>query len=243
MAGYIRIGDEIVGELPGEPLLDRTDWQELVMKIESRRGRPPSSAYQCSGIVRCGQCDGRITGRTNAHAATYADGTVRHEYCCRMDAGSCGRTVADVRELDEAVRLITVDRMSDPATVEGLRRQAEAAQAAKLPHIRELERLHKVREHWDARLLSNAISVARHEKLMAETDQRLAEVQAAIKAVGEVRIPAHRALPDVQAEWERSTVERRRAMIREAFTGVTITCLPGSAVPGARQLFDEVDVK
>lgn len=68
----------VVGHLPGEPILDNETWERLTTLFASRRrGRPASEMYLCSGIVRCGKCGNRLTGRPKQ---PYSNGEICREY-------------------------------------------------------------------------------------------------------------------------------------------------------------------
>ncbi len=90
-AGQVVHNGVLVGHLPGEPILDCETWERLTTLFTSRRrGRPNSDVYLCSGIVCCGRCGHRLTGRPRAGLKPYPDGVIRRQYWCQQrTVGQC----------------------------------------------------------------------------------------------------------------------------------------------------------
>ncbi len=65
-------------------ILSNEEWQRLQERLsirrESSRGRTHSSEYLLSGIARCGQCGGPMTGKK---AAAYKGKNYRNYWCSR----------------------------------------------------------------------------------------------------------------------------------------------------------------
>ncbi|MCA1697229.1 MAG: recombinase family protein, partial [Actinobacteria bacterium] len=128
-AGQVVHHGVVVGHLPGEPILDNETWERLNTLFASRRrGRPNSDAYLCSGIVCCGHCGHRLSGRPMVALRPYPDGEVRRQYWCQPRAlrGGCGRITIDQRELDRHVGALVVRILADPRHAEALEAAAKA---------------------------------------------------------------------------------------------------------------------
>jgi site-specific DNA recombinase len=73
-------------QVPGffPAILSEQEWQRLQERLtirrESSRGRTHSSEYLLSGIAKCGQCGGPMTGKK---AAAYKDKNYRNYWCSR----------------------------------------------------------------------------------------------------------------------------------------------------------------
>lgn len=112
-AGLVEHDGVIEGQMPGEPIVARADFERLRAVLSGRRrGRPPGERYTASGVLRCGLCGHGLTGRP--HAGTYPDGSARRQYHCHKRSGGCGGVAADVRSVDRELRSFVVRRLSDP---------------------------------------------------------------------------------------------------------------------------------
>lgn len=57
LAGRIEFDGELIGRIPGEPLIEERKWLRLRAMINGRRrGRPSTNRYLGSEIIRCGRC-------------------------------------------------------------------------------------------------------------------------------------------------------------------------------------------
>lgn len=112
-AGLVEHEGKIVGRMPEEPIVDPAEFDRLRALLAGRRqGRPPGQRYTGSGVLRCGACGHRRTGRP--HSGTYPDGTPRRQYHCHKGGGGCGKVAADVRAVDRELRAFVTRRLSDP---------------------------------------------------------------------------------------------------------------------------------
>ncbi|MGH9031875.1 MAG: recombinase family protein [Acidimicrobiia bacterium] len=110
-AGLRDYKGEVVAEGQWEPIIDRSTWETLQMKIRrvARVGRP--STHLLSGIARCGKCGSPLWtswGRTARRKVP--------RYACvkRPGAAGCGGITAAAAPLDETVRDAIIDAATGP---------------------------------------------------------------------------------------------------------------------------------
>ncbi|SOE25582.1 recombinase family protein [Streptomyces sp. OK228] len=237
MAGYARLGSELLGRLPGEPILDPADWQELCALISSRRGRPPAQIFLCTGKVpvRCWNCGTVLTQRQSSHGKRYPDtGEVKRYYLCDKTADGCGRTIADRYVLDGHVRDLVVRELSSTESADELKRQRERRQDMRAPHEKEIARLVRIRDHWDRQLNDGAedMTIERHSFLTGDLNKKIKERNAKLEEIGEAlsAIPEAESREAVLTKWEAAGPEDQRAMFRQAFGERVIYIQPGSSL-------------
>lgn len=237
MAGYAQLGKELVGRLPGEPILDPADWQELCALIASRRGRPPSEVFLCTGTVpvRCWNCAGQLTQREAPHGTTYpGTSEVKRTYFCDRKRGGCGKVVADRHVLDGHVRDAVVVELSSAESAEELKRQRAQRQSEREPHEKEIVRLTRIREHWDAQLNAGAegMTIERHTMLTGDLNAKIRQERQKLDAIGQtLAAPAETESRDaVLRKWEAAGPKGRRAMLRQAFGERPFYVMPGSSL-------------
>jgi site-specific DNA recombinase len=231
MAGYITMGGEIKGRLPGESIIPETDWQELLMLVQSRRGRPPSNKYMCSGFVLCGNCGHKLSGRPYRKGLNYSDGEPRRIYLCRAPDGGCGKHVADQRALDEYMGILTVRWMSDERNIEYQRRRARERDQQTRPHLKEIGRLKRLIDHWDKKLNDGTCDIERHTKMVSGLEAKLEAEQETIKDIGEApNASVEESVDQAQARWDatRYDPEARRKLFLSVWQGYEIRVDPAS---------------
>ncbi|AZM51734.1 hypothetical protein DMA15_03370 [Streptomyces sp. WAC 01529] len=237
MAGYSRLGKNLVGRLPGEPILDPPDHQELLMLITSRRGRPPAQIFLCTGKVpmRCWNCATVFTQRQSSHGAKYADrDEVKRTYLCDKTAGGCGKTIADRYVLDGHVRDSVVEELSSAESAEELKRQREQKMVQRAPFEKEVTRLTRIRDHWDRQLNEGAedMTIERHTFLVSDLNRKIKEQKAKLREIGEALAapPEAESREAVLRKWEAAGPEGQRAMFKQAFSGRPFYVMPGSSL-------------
>jgi DNA invertase Pin-like site-specific DNA recombinase len=237
MAGYARLGNELLGRLPGESILDPADWQELRALISSRRGRPPAQIFLCTGKVpiRCWNCTTVLTQRQSSHGVRYSNtGEVKRYYLCDKTAGGCGRTIADRYVLDGHIRDMIAHELSSSESAEELKRQREQRQSQRTPHEKEIARLTRIRDHWDKQLNDGAedMTIERHTFLVADLNGKIKAEQAKLGAIGEALTapPSTESRDAVLRKWEAAGPEGQRTMFRQAFGERIIYAQPGSSL-------------
>jgi DNA invertase Pin-like site-specific DNA recombinase len=245
-AGQVVHNGVVVGHLPGEPILDIETWERLTTLFASRRrGRPVSDVYLCSGIVCCGRCGHRLTGRPRAWLNSYPDGEVRRQYWCqpRTVGGGCGRLCIDQRELDRHVGALVVRILSDPRHAEALEAAAKATEDKRRPLRAELSECEHLAEELSGRLGRREINLKRYDVAIAPLDKRIAELRAELAeldsaptAVADPAIVAA-SREEWTARWNAATVAERRNLIRQALAGRQILIAP-SVRPSGYPKFD-----
>jgi len=245
-AGQVVHNGVVMGHLPGEPILDNETWERLNTLFASRRrGRPISEVYLCSGLVYCGQCGHRMTGRPRAWLKPCPDGEVRRQYWCQPRAvrGGCGRITVDQRELDRHVGALVVRILADPRHAEALETAAKATADKRRPLLAELSECEHLADELSRRLGQREITLKRYDVAVAPLDKRIAELRAELSELDSV--PRGVADPAVEAasreewtaRWNAATVAERRNLIRQALTNRRIVIAPAVRSAG-RPKFD-----
>jgi site-specific DNA recombinase len=236
----------VVGRLPGEPILDDYTWERLRTLFASRRrGRPNSEPYLCSGIVCCGHCGYRLTGRPRARDKPYPDGEIRRQYLCqpRVARGGCGRIAVDQRQLDRHVGALVVRILADPRHAEAIEAAAKATEDKRRPLRAELSECEHLAEELSGRLGRREITLQRYDVAMAPLDKRiaelrtlLAELDSAAAAVADPVVVEAASREEWTARWNAATVTERRNLIRQALANRRIVIAP--AIRSGRPKFD-----
>lgn len=265
MAGYAQLGKELLGRLPGEPILDPADWQELKALIASRRGRPPIEATLCSGTVpvRCGGCGGRLypqvhtrrrtygmTDMTTRPGSDYPDAEeVRRFYMCNRRAARrtgtpCGRCIADRYVLDRIVAAMVIGELSNPESAEELARIQGQKKQQRTPYELEIDRLSRIRDHWDRQLNEGTddMTIERHSVLTGDLNKKIAAARGKLAEIGDADFarPAAESRAAVERKWSGAGPEGRRDMLRQAFGERTIYVLPGSSLDMDDAVMDRI---
>ncbi|MYV58053.1 recombinase family protein [Streptomyces sp. SID3212] len=254
MAGYTTLGKQLIGRLPGEPILDPADWQDLRMFVSSRRGRPPMETALCAGDVpvHCANCTGILAIRDTAHGKTYRDAgaafaklapnpdQVRRRYNCQhkkpTEIGSrgCGRVIADELVLDKLIGKMVIRELSSVETAKMLERKGKAKNKLREPIEKEIVRLEGIRDHWDNQLNAGAggMTPERHTTLTDDINARIKSAQQRLSNIGEAPAVTVKAESKsaVTARWDAATSAEKRKMLRQAFGERTIYVVPGSSL-------------
>jgi site-specific DNA recombinase len=234
-AGQVIHNGVVVGHLPGEPILDHNTWERLSTLFASRRrGRPNSGVYLCSGIVCCGCCGHRLTGRARSEIKPYPDGEVRRQYRCqpRSVNGGCGRITVDQRELDRHVGALVVRILAGPRHAEAVEAAAKATADKRHPLLAELSECEHLDDELAGRLGRREITLKRYDVVIAPLDKRIAELRARLATLDSV--PRAVTDPVVEAasreewtaRWNAATVAEQRNLIRQALTNRRIVIAP-----------------
>jgi len=231
--------------LPGESILTEDTHERICSLFAARRrGRPVSDAYLCSGVVCCGLCGHRLSGRPRVNMKPYPDGGVRRQYWCQPRAhdGGCGRIAVDQRELDRHIGALVVAILADPrhaAAVESAARSAVEQRQKIEAEISECEQLANALAN---RLGRREISLIRYDAATVPLDRRLAElrdtlgeIDAAPSAVVSAEVVAA-SRAEWEARWKVATVAEQRALLRQALRGRRLVVMP--ADPQAPRRFD-----
>jgi DNA invertase Pin-like site-specific DNA recombinase len=241
-AGLIEYCGTIVSRLPGVPIIDQaTHDRVLALFTARRRGRPTSDAYLCSGLVVCGKCGKRLSGRPRANMLPYVDGGVRREYWCqpRVGEGGCGRVAVDQRDLDRCVRGLVATILGDPQHAATVEAEARAAATTRQQLEDELAECEQLVEFLDGRLTRREIPQVRYARTVEPLEAQIAELQ---RRLGELDvIPAAdvdeadvvRSQHGWLSRWDDATVVERRRMIRRALRERRLLVMPADRPRGA----------
>ena len=208
-----------VGTMPGEPIVDPGEFDRLEALFSSRRrGRRPGAVYAGSGVLRCGVCGHKISGRP--HTGTYHDGQKRRQYMCNRGTGGCGKVAADMRAIDEQLRGLVTRRLSDS-------RYAQAVAAAQAQVSQRLSELDA--EIAECEELQQALSdrLGRREITLKAFDAANTPLGASLAALRTERESLTgsptaagpvRALPPetIAAQWDDADIPAKRAMLVQA---------------------------
>lgn len=245
-AGRVDHLGEVVGELPGEPIIDADTWERLTALFAARRrGRPNSETYLCSGLVFCGNCGTALTGRPRKFLRPYPDGQVRRQYWCQPRAnsrGGCGRITVDQRALDKHVGALVVRILSDPRHAQAVEAAAKAVADRRRPLAAELAECEHLAEELSARLGRREIKQNRYDAAIGPLDKRISELEAELAELDAAPAPMPDGTIDAasrdewRARWEAALVPERRNLIRQAVAGRRLVVKP--ATRDGRPKFD-----
>ncbi len=224
--GFVAHLGEIMGRLPGEPLIGESDWDRLTAKFAAQgRGRPAAAEYLCSGLVYCGGCGRQLTGRPQYDRTPYPDGSVRRRYWCqkRLTGGGCNKVSVDLLQLDNAVGALVVARLSDPRHAEAMNAAAVAAATKRQPIAEALATAEDVATQMADRLGRGDISLERYDAVVIPLDRRIAEMRAKLEALDaaqdEVDDSEEARAESVEvwtARWAAANVGEKRLMIKRS---------------------------
>ncbi|MGW7538758.1 recombinase family protein [Amycolatopsis sp. NPDC054798] len=170
-AGLIEHDGEIVGHMPGEPIVDPHDFKRLRALFAGRtRGRQPGNTYMGSGIATCPKCRKKLSARP--HVGEYPDGQRRRQYHCPKARGGCGKVAADMRAVDREIRALVIARLSDKnhaAAIKAARALVSDRLAAVEAEITECEeRQEAIAAKWGARQMSDKAYDKANEPLLQD---------------------------------------------------------------------------
>lgn len=212
-----------MGKAQWEPLLPEDEWRG-VRAILSDPGRRTTERYARrylgSGLYLCGLCGGPLTGNTTAGGGP---GGRQAAYRCRTaDRDGASHVVRGVAVLDQFVRGVIVERLSQPDA----RDAGAPSRVDTLPLQREAQALRARQEElargWAAGALTQAQLLAADSELRTRLDAIERRIGAETR--GSVLGGLAEAI-DVAAVWDALPLDRRRAVLQAL---VVVTVLPRS---------------
>ncbi|MGH3571380.1 MAG: recombinase family protein [Pseudonocardiaceae bacterium] len=242
-AGLVEHEGVVVGQMPGDPIVDCGDFERLRALVSGRRrGRPPGERYTASGVLRCGLCGRGLNGRP--HAGTYPDGSPRRQYHCNKKSRGCGGVAADVRAVDRELRSFVMRRLSDPrhaAAVAAARARVADRLTAVTTEIAECE---AIGEALADRLGRREITLGAFDKANQPIAGDLVRLRAERDSLagGEPAGPC--AVLDaatVGAQWDAAEPAERRGLLVAALGSLHLVLDP--APKGGRRVFDPARVR
>lgn len=236
-AGLSSVHGDVVGQLPGKPILDEDTWKAVVALLSDPRRRTSPGAqvrWLGSGLYVCGVCG-------NPWLRVSTSGSRRPAYrCASRDKlpRQTGHVVRDAGHLDGFVSELIVRRLSAPGAVDLLQVDETVDTGA----------LHQEASVLQQRLSDLAAAFADGEITRAQLgtgserlNERLAAVDTQLAAAATVD-PLARLVqtPDVQATWDAADIGVRRAVLDAL---MVVTVLPiGAKRPGGGPRFDPAGV-
>ncbi|WP_283135103.1 recombinase family protein [Rhizohabitans arisaemae] len=230
--------DDVVGRLPGDPIVAEDDYWALVAKWTDPdrrtnvRGTAP--VLLGSGTFRC-HC-GSVLRASPWHqtrkvpGSTEKETVVRKTYRC--SAPGKGHVTVPAAELDALVEALIIERIqiSKPADIIG----EEAADSVDVAALnaevaKHRERLIDIAADRDNDLITRAQML----EMTARRRSKIQVLEAQISAANADRHPVHRLInaPDVQAAWDELDFGEQRAVVRRLVNLTVRRVGSGSRLP------------
>ncbi|WP_165401531.1 recombinase family protein [Herbihabitans rhizosphaerae] len=231
LAGRIEYDGVLVGRLPGKPIVDEKTWLRLRAMYEGRRrGAQVSRRYLASGLIRCGVCKRKLSGRMKDPGN---GGEPVAVYWCNRQQRGCGKLYANARRVDNELRLMVIARLSDSRYAQALT-AARARVSERLTELNtEIGEIEKLQDAYSDRLARREVTLDRFDAANRQLNDDLAPLLAERKeltgtsgggADGEVRAMS---AEQVAHDWKKAGIDQRRSMIADATGTDEIWIMPG----------------
>ncbi|MGW5415468.1 recombinase family protein [Actinomadura geliboluensis] len=216
--------DDVVGTLPGTPIIEPDRYWSLVTKLTDpdRRTNTAGTAPKWfgSGLYRCpcGQTM-RVQNKryTRTDRRTGQRTTVQREIyrCTQTDAGHAAVARAELDALAVAT-LLELIKSADPADIIGRRTTAEDVAALRAEVQRHRERLEEIAADYD----DDRITREQMLTLTAKRRPKLQQAQERLAAVADEEDPAARLVgaDDIAAAWQALTLGEQRQIFARLLT-------------------------
>ncbi|MGX7680876.1 recombinase family protein [Jatrophihabitans sp. DSM 45814] len=215
--GRVEWHGEVVGRIPGEPILDEATYEAVqTMLISRRRGRKPNGKYELSGLVHCGRCGHTMAGATAT--ATRSKSTVNRLYRCPPSGGGCGLAIK-AETVETQVRARALELLTDPDIRAGIGARDAALDDARSIAAAELAAVEAELVSLEVKAATGELIRAAYDAAKPILDRRRVRVLAAVEDAGQ---PSRHELPLVTAKtWDHAgDTERRQYVTR---LGMVIT--------------------
>ncbi|UMP04388.1 recombinase family protein [Amycolatopsis sp. EV170708-02-1] len=217
-AGLIEHDGEVVGHMPGEPIIDPIRFERLRAMFAGRtRGKQAGHSYVGSGIATCSLCRKSLSGRP--HVGEYKDGQRRRQYACTKARGGCGKVAADMRMLDREIRGIVIARLSDKSHAAAIK-AARARISDRLKQVQEaLTKCNARLEAIAAKFGADKMTEAAYDKANEPAMKELARLEAERDELtgGNPEGPTEPLTRQEAAEkWDGAEVSEKRALLLDA---------------------------
>jgi site-specific DNA recombinase len=220
-AGLIEHDGVIVGRTEDAPIVDERTFSQVRALIAGRRkGRVAGQRYVGSGILRCGECGHGLSARRQK--PNTASKHERRLYFCPSHRGGCGKVTAIVPGVDHEMRLLVIERLSDPehaAQVTAFTNE----RTERLTLVRaEIEQSEQLQEAMATRLGRREMTLAAFDAANQPLAKTLAELIAERDSLesGELGPLTAATREEIANEWdtlgEAGDVAGQRAMLRRA---------------------------
>jgi DNA invertase Pin-like site-specific DNA recombinase/predicted amino acid-binding ACT domain protein len=212
--------DDIVGRLPGEPIIEPDEYWSIVHKLTDpdRRTNHVGVAPKWfgSGIYRC-PCGGTLRVQNKKYKTTNRrTGQVRvfERMVYRCQETGQGHVLAPKEELDALVieTLLERIRTSDPAEIIGTPNDGIDVAALRAELARHRAKLEEIAADYDDDLITRSQMLTRTEKRRA----KIAAVEAKLAEAAEAHNPAVKLIgaDDIEAAWDGLTLADQREILR-----------------------------
>ncbi|MFI0349213.1 recombinase family protein [Actinomadura sp. 9N407] len=216
--------DEVVGTLPGDPIIEPDRYWSLVAKLtDPDRCTTPGNAAKWfgSGIYRCPcgevlrvQAEQRQKTDRRTREVTIVE---REVYRCQVNGGT-GHVKVERAPLDALVVATLKEwvRTSDPADIIGTRTAAEDVAALRAEVKRHKDRLIEIAEDYE----EDRITREQRNESTAKRRRKLETVQARLDAIAQDEDPAAKLVgaDDVDAAWDELSFGEQRQITRRLLT-------------------------
>jgi hypothetical protein len=216
--GHVEHRGQIVGTIPGEPILDPATYDDLVAMVNAkRRGRRPTGHYLLTGLVQCGRCGHAMTGYT-----VWKNG--RRSYMCPPQRGGCSRS-ARADELEAMVADYMTDLLSDPAAVEGVAKEEAALSAVRAEQLAKVDAIEEQLADLEVKYAAGEIIRRAYERARPVLEKRLTKAQDALDGIGRTKGTPYTL--DPAGDWAAMTYDEKRALIAALHVNIVVNDTAG----------------
>jgi hypothetical protein len=227
-AGLVEHDGAPVGRIPGEPIVDEATFERIRAKVAARRrGRMPKESYIATGVLRCGVCGHKLSGRKTTVPSGSRQKRYYSYYCPKIRHG-CGQISISMHGTDKEIETLVVSRLSDPehaAQVSAYTTRRAQQLAAVKEAIAEAEELSEALSERLGRLEITLAAFDRANKPLAERLATLREERTSLESgeLGPVNVAT---AEEIQAEWNDSDPVGRRTMLVRALSRWSLVVQP-----------------
>lgn len=244
-AGLIEHEGELVGRMPGDPIVDPEKFERLrAMFAARRRGRVHSDKHVGSGIVRCGLCGAKLSVSTTKELYKGSDER-RGQYYCNRQRRGCGKVYADKRSVNEELRLITIARLSDSRYAAAIS-AARAQVAERLAEVRaEIAECEEIQRGLSERLGRREMTFEAFDQANLPLVRDLAKLRTELESLsgGNVEGPTTAQSPEeIARQWDEGGNPEKRGLLKDAM-GSRLAVAVFPAPEGGKRAFDPDRVK
>jgi hypothetical protein len=217
-AGLVEHDGAPVGRIPGEPIVDAETFERIRAKVAARRrGRMPKESYIATGVLRCGVCGHKLSGRKTTVPSGRSQKRYYSYYCPKIRHG-CGQISISMQGADAEIEKLVVARLSDPEHAAQVRSYT-TGRAQRLAEVREAiadaEELSEALSERLGRLEITLTAFDRANKPLAQRLAGLREERTSLES-GELGPVNTATAQEIQAEWDDADPVGRRTMLVRA---------------------------
>lgn len=231
--GLVEHHGEIVGTIPGEPVLDRDTYDAVQALLASRRrGRRPTGRFPLTGLLTCATCQQSMNGATR-HAVR-ADGSKAREYRCPIPRGGCGRAIV-AEQVEALVGEHMVGLLSDPEHVAKIVAENQHLNEARAEHLAKVQAVEDRLTDLEVKWATGELIQSAYDRAKPLLDAQRTKL---LVALDDLSPAAAISAYDAALDWDEMTDDERRVVIQRY--RVRIEVLPKET--GATSKFDPTRV-